>query len=563
MTESDRSFGVIVIGGGGSGLAAAVAAAEAGARVLLLEKAGNLGGTTALAIGSFSASRTAYQDRAGVEDCPEWHFEDMSKFQSEFETRCDLELRRFLTREAGKSLGWLKSHGVVFVGPFPEPPHRVPRMHNVIPDARTYISVLRKAAEKAGVSILLGTEAFKLVVRNGRVAGVDTRDLGTGKILSFHAQEGVVLATGDYSASSELKTKYGNPDLADVDPVNPLSTGDGHKMAIEIGADVKNMDVIATSFDTRGAEMRFVPPPKNWLVDLLPDSSPFVKLLGKAFPKLPRRLRMEIIKIGLTVHSAPSPRLFHEGAILVNKEGKRFTDETAGHAMDIAKQREKVAFILFDAKIASKFRRFPYFISTFPGVAYAYLGDYRRFRKDIFFVSERLEGIASDAKMGVATFLETIRRYNKFVRSQNDLDFRRTILPCEIDTPPFYLLGPIKAWVLLAEGGVAIDQECRALDREGRPIPGLYAAGMVDLGGPSSGTRAPHCLGIHHRPDSGHTCCCKSGSSISGTGFISLVAGSELSIRLSIQGFSESSEGEDLYQHGRRWCGRGAHPLVL
>jgi len=155
------------------------------------------------------------------------------------------------------------------------------------------------------------------------------------------------------------------------------------------------------------------------------------------------------------VHSAPSPRLYEEGAILVNKEGKRFTDEMKERAIDAARQPDKVAFMVFDAKVARKFRSFPYFISTFPGVAYAYIDDYRRSRKDIFSSSDRLVILATQTKIDPKGLVDTINRYNRFVMLQEDSDFGRATLSCKIDTPPFYALGPIKAWVLLTEGGVA------------------------------------------------------------------------------------------------------------
>lgn len=481
--KPDVSTDVVVVGGGGSGLAAAVAAAQAGAGVAVLEKASKPGGTTMLSIGSFTASGTSYQRSARIQDCPEWHFEDIPKFQSQFEGRCDLGLRRLLTAEAGKTLEWLEDLGVPFLGPFLENPHRVPRMHNVIPSARTYISILRNVAKRLGVSILVNTRAVRLVKSNGRVIGVAAENSRSKERLMLNARHGVILATGDFSASPELTREFGNPDLVNIDPINPLSTGDGHRMAIEIGAAMKNMDVIHTSYDKPGAEIRFVPPPKDVLVNFVPDSKLFLKFLARVLPTMPRRFIVEIIKIVLTVHSAPSPVLYKEGAILVNKQGRRFTDETKERAMDLAEQPDKIAFILFDAKLAEKFRGFPYFISTFPGVAYAYLDDYQRSRKDIFFTSDTLDGVANKAGIDAGGLFETIDRYNRFVRSQNDLDFGKKVLPCEIETPPFFVLGPIKAWVLLTEGGVAIDTKCQALDKDGRVILGLYAAGSAGQGG--------------------------------------------------------------------------------
>ena len=59
--QMEPTTDVIVVGGGGSGLAAAIEAASVGRRVILLEKAPKLGGTTAWSIGSISASATPHQ----------------------------------------------------------------------------------------------------------------------------------------------------------------------------------------------------------------------------------------------------------------------------------------------------------------------------------------------------------------------------------------------------------------------------------------------------------------------------------------------------------------------
>jgi glycine/D-amino acid oxidase-like deaminating enzyme len=76
---------VLVIGGGGAGLAAAVSAAEAGGRVIVAEKCNRLGGTSGLSIGSITACCTSYQIRQGIVDSPEALFEDMKKFNGEFD----------------------------------------------------------------------------------------------------------------------------------------------------------------------------------------------------------------------------------------------------------------------------------------------------------------------------------------------------------------------------------------------------------------------------------------------------------------------------------------------
>ena len=86
----EHRYDVIVVGGGGSGLAAAASAAERGLSVLLLEKRPDLGGTTGIAVGSFTASGTRWQASKGIRDRLEDHQEDAGKFATpEIEARGD------------------------------------------------------------------------------------------------------------------------------------------------------------------------------------------------------------------------------------------------------------------------------------------------------------------------------------------------------------------------------------------------------------------------------------------------------------------------------------------
>ena len=139
-SSSSTNPDVIVVGGGGSGLAAAIEAATVGRNVLLLEKAPKLGGTTAWSIGSISATATPHQIAKGIKDSPSGHFEDLPKFAASLQCEDNPELRRILTSSVPDTLRWLIGMGVQFYGPMPEPPHRKPRMHNVIPNSRAYIA---------------------------------------------------------------------------------------------------------------------------------------------------------------------------------------------------------------------------------------------------------------------------------------------------------------------------------------------------------------------------------------------------------------------------------------
>src|SRR5262245_5209308 len=139
----DETHDVIVVGGGGSGLAAAVSVAQHRGRVLLVEKQPSLGGTTGIAVGSFTAAGTRWQKAQNAQDTSGDHAEDAGKFASpEIEARNNHSLRKFFIEHAAETLTWLESLGVEFIGPSPEPPNRVPRMHNAIPNAKAYIAAL-------------------------------------------------------------------------------------------------------------------------------------------------------------------------------------------------------------------------------------------------------------------------------------------------------------------------------------------------------------------------------------------------------------------------------------
>ncbi len=172
LTDSQElETDVLVIGGGGAGLAAAVSAAEEGAKVIVAEKCNSLGGTTGLSIGSITACGTSYQARQGIIDSPEALFEDIKKFNGDLDQYNNKELCWVLIREGAQTIEWLRSYGFEFFGPSLEPPHRVPRMHNVIPNALSYPFLLQRVAAKKGVRFLLNTSGRKLIQEGGRVIG--------------------------------------------------------------------------------------------------------------------------------------------------------------------------------------------------------------------------------------------------------------------------------------------------------------------------------------------------------------------------------------------------------
>jgi fumarate reductase flavoprotein subunit len=450
------TFDVIVVGGGGAGLAAAIEARAAGASVVLLEKNGALGGSTAWSIGSITATGTPHQLRQGIADNPADHWADMPGFAGDLAPRDNDELRRILCEEVPAAFQWLLDSGIRFMGPMPEPPHRQPRMHNVLPNSRSYIYHLERRALRAGVAIRTGVRVGGIEREGERVTGVRAEG---GKLYS--AGRAVVLAAGDFTNGPELKARFMGPQEAKVEGVNLTATGDGQRMAEALGARIVNGDLAL------GPELRFIAPATETLVRRLPPWRALAAFMAWGMEHLPAAILRPFLMKFLTTALAPSPALFEAGALLVNQRGERFGDELDRPAWRVPDQPGMVAWILLDGPLAAQYSSWPHFISTAPGVAYAYIPDYRRNRPDVFAEAPTLEQLA--ARLGMVP--ETLR-------ASVDHATRR-----QFADGPFIALGPVRSVFVHAEGGLAVDSRHRVLGAGDRPIQGLYAAGSTGQGG--------------------------------------------------------------------------------
>lgn len=476
-----NDYDIIVVGGGGSGLAAAVSAAEHGANVLLLEKQPALGGTTGIAVGSFTASRTRLQKRSGIEDSPESHNEDAGKFPAaDIEARNNDELRRYFLSHAADTIHWLMDMGLSFHGPNPEPPNRVPRMHNVVPGAKAYVATLHARLVKFGGTVRVNSPVVRLVqdddgsvigvaVRNSRHRSGQENECEKNEI-EFRAKRGVVLAAGDYANCSATIARFKGDRYASIEGINPDADGDGHRLAEAAGVELLNMDV------TYGPELRFVPPPGRTFQQLLPTRGVGAWAMGRLLPFVPQFVMNAMIRRLLVTWQHPENSLFDNGAILINGKGHRFCNETLwpDREIAVAAQPEKECFILLDRSLAEHYSQWPNFISTAPKIAYAYVADYLRLRPDIAVQAATLETIADRRGIPADSLRHTIAENNN-ERAANNLK--------PFDDAQWTLLGPAKAYFTTTEGGAAINKEFQTLDENGRPIPGLYAVGQTGLGG--------------------------------------------------------------------------------
>ncbi|MEJ5184475.1 MAG: flavocytochrome c [Rectinemataceae bacterium] len=425
LSPPPRSCDVIVIGGGGAGLSAAHAAVAKGARVVLFEKMGVLGGNTIRATGGMNAAGTPVQTAKGIKDSADLFFQDTMKGGY---NRNNPELVRTLAENSAKSVAWITEMGGDLSDVGRLAGASVDRAHRPAGGAKVGPEIIKTLANKAkqdsGLSIFTDAEVISLLTsKKGAVTGVAVRIGGREYRVSAKA---VVLATGGFGANNEMAAKY-NPSLRGFATTNhPGATGDGILMAQAVGAALVDMDQIQTH------------------PTFAPDGNEMVTEAVRG-----------------------------NGAILVNKAGLRFVDELATRDVVSAKileQENKIAYLVFDTSVRKS-------LSAIEG--YIKAG----------FVLQAETPAALAALMGgdPATLTSTIERYNRFVASRKDADFNRADMPRALSQGPYYAIKVTPA-IHHTMGGVRINTSAQVLREDGSSIPGLFAAGEV-TGGVHGGNR--------------------------------------------------------------------------
>lgn len=457
----DKQADVVIVGGGASGCTAALTAADAGAKVLVLEAAPVLGGAGSLCIGSICVPLSSLQKKAGITDSVDAYVEDVLHRAGANASRMNKDLLRLLGENGGATIDWLLSLGVNIQGPFEYPIHRVKRLHMLTPKSAEWPKVIRPILQQRNVEVLLETKGIRLYRdKNDRVVGVKAVDLNTDRTTNIKANRAVLLTAGSLDASAELKGRSTTPEIAAMPPAMYSRDGSGIVMASAIGSAMTMLDGISNP------QVRGAPP------------GPSLATLGK----------MEWTPY--TVVEA--------GAILVNREGRRFANETVlGPPLSLAleKQPYKTCYLVFDKRVADIFSKWPMVLCSLPGI-----GDVSKIggwgvvddliARHAIKKADTLEELATLTGMDPAGLRAGIEKWNGYCKSGTDPDFHRrsfghkeaNTVGAGIHAPPFYCHSPLRTIVLPADTSVAINNRLQVLDVFGKVIPSLYAGGDMGHG---------------------------------------------------------------------------------
>ncbi|GAA5232314.1 FAD-dependent oxidoreductase [Verticiella sediminum] len=434
MHETHEGYDVIVVGAGMAGHCAALEAARIGGRVLLLEKTARYGGSTRMCGGAFAFAGTEVQQRNGIDDSSALLEEDLMKAGK---YRNDPALVHVYAERQYEAYQWLEALGLRFEKVSLSGAQSVPRNHSISPVL--VLETLHRAALEAGVVYRDQAPVARLVTASSaggarHVAGVQ---LASGERLL--ARGGVVIATGGFSRSAELVERF-VPHLRQARPMGGEgNTGDGLRMAWALGADLVDMAYAKGSFGAPVGE------------------------------PLPGR-------------EDDAPRLLsamYRGAIVVNKAGRRFCNESISYKAigdRCLEQEDALAFQVFDQTVMDQ-------SSPLPTVA-----DYRAgLETGLIQQAESLEALAGKLGIDPAGLAHTVERYNQACAGADEDEFGRTSLstgygkPTPVSTAPFYGLA-CTTGLTSTYCGLHVDTEARVLDVFQAPIVGLYATGEV-MGG--------------------------------------------------------------------------------
>lgn len=408
---------VVVVGGGGAGLSAAIAAREKGAEVVLVEKMLMLGGNTNYATAGINAANTKLQKKLEIEDNAELFYKDTMKGGKNVNNP---ELVKKLTADSANIIDWLTERGadlseVVFTGgQSAKRTHRPTGGQAVGP---VIVDALAETAEKDGIDVRTESEVTKLIKTGDKVTGVEVKHKGETYNITAKA---VVMATGGFGANAKMVAEY-KPSLEGFGSTNsPAITGDGIKMVKAVGGDLVDMTEIQTH---------------------------------------PTVVHKKTAMITEAVRG--------EGAILINREGKRFVSEL--ETRDVVSKAEleqtgKSAFLVFDQEVREKL-----------GAINGYV------RKGFTVEGATVEELAGKIGVDAKGLVETMAKYNGYVKAGEDKDFGKTALPRELVKAPFYAIEVSPA-VHHTMGGVRINTNAEVLTADGKVIPGLFAAGEITGG---------------------------------------------------------------------------------
>ena len=448
---------VVVCGYGGAGGCAALESSRNGAKTLILERASDGGGSTALSSCEMylgGSGGTSLQKACGFNDSTD---NMISYIHASLEGKGDAEKIKLYAENAAAHFEWVQSLGVTYkerahlgrivvpesnesllftgnerVSPFCEIAKPIPRGH--VPShegdfgGKIFFDALKKQINSTDIEISFDSRVNGLVINHEKnIVGVSFKK---NNFVQFaRAKKAVILTAGGFVMNKDMIESYLPFQTSFAAPYgNPWDKGDGIQMGLLMDANIINMD--------------------------------------EAF---------------FGVYFYPPESLTY--GIFVNSHGQRFVNEDSYGARIgyfCSQQKDQKIFLVIQNEDFSP----SIYMNKLPILA----------------VAESIEELEIEAGFEAGSISSTINKYNLFVKNGEDKDFKKNPNWLkEFSKPPFALIdysfanqaspaysdqnGPL----MFTLGGLETLPSGEVLNVQGTVIPKLYAAGRTSAGLPRTG----------------------------------------------------------------------------
>lgn len=453
---------VLVIGAGTAGLFAACSAVEEGARTILIEKFGEeYGGSgirdTLAAIGS----RQQIEDG----DNPD-KFDVITEMYRQSNGYGDQRLYRVWADRSGETMDWyadrlaeaglrlrheVDDHTNDVRYPIYDVGHSL-QMSDTQGAEGVTAGVLKAYARGLGLDIHYGTALVKLISEEGKVTGIYAKT--EQGYVRYNASKGVIVCTGGYSLNMDMLRAL-QPETAEMININysyPGSQGDGIKACLWAGAAMDETHA-GMLFDRGGIRPDQVgcktPGVLFWM-----GSQPFLKvdLNGNRFTN-ESGCYDHILHTAYNLPGMTYAEVWDANYI---EDMKRFDTHGCSRMFDHTNGAESVWPLEFNEAV--------------------FMAAYRE--QGIVVRADTIEELAGKLGLPVENFKKTVERYNELYDKQRDEDFGKEAYRLSaMRTAPFEGVRMSGGYFICTLDGIRIDTNMNAVDKEGKPIEGLYVAG--------------------------------------------------------------------------------------
>lgn len=462
---------VVVVGAGGSGTGAALAAAETGAKVMVVEKLGSVGGNSKLASGFFAID-SKWQKEEGLNLDVDVAVNRLLVFNNYLSNG---PLTRAVVEKAADTVQWLDDYGMKFYlqqettqFAHENDPYEYKCYHKY-EDSGAGFEALYKKLDEMGAELRLNTTFHELIQESdGTVTGiVATKE--DGGTLTVHAGA-TILCTGGYGGDSERSAgKVKNNYMASIGMPN---MGEGYDALVGAGA-----------------------------IDL--DGTPLLHACQLAEAEVTTVSSAETLA-GFSNSSLT--QLLMSPLLWVDASGSRFTNEdvvydTAFWANAAVSAGGRYYFIVDEKTLQSYTDGDTLRISKSGPGACMDSADFVELADGAVEAGTAFKGataaeLAEAAGMNPEELEASISRYNTMVAGGKDTDYHKSAasLKFTVEEGNLYAFD-CRAVYLGTVGGVKVDEHLQVIDGDYRPIPGLYAAG-TNAGGYYNGLGYPPYEGL-------------------------------------------------------------------